>query len=743
MSAQFAQVALPLPIDDLFDYAVPAELQSTIAPGCRVEVPFGRRKKAEVGFCVSLSDSTQVPAAKIKALLGLVDTLPIVSSPILELTRWMSRYYACSWGEALEASVPGGVKKGLKGNVMHVLKLRISVVEAEGRIQELQDRYPGRARVLRLLLEADGLLTKADVGRRCQVSMAPISTLERHGLVGTEKVMVDADPLAGIDVPPHPPPKALTEDQASVLAAIRATLETRAFGVTLLHGVTGSGKTEIYLQAIATVLAEGGSAIVLIPEISLTPQTVSRFRARFDDVAILHSGLTGAQRHDQWKALREGRARVAIGPRSAIFAPVQSLRLIVVDEEHEPSYKQQSTPRYHARDVAVMRAKTEGAMVLLGTATPALETFTNTELGKYALVELPERVTERPLPPVHIIDMTTELNPHGQPVLFSRPLVMGVQRALEGGEQVILFLNRRGFSTYLHCQRCKYVHKCVRCDVSMTYHKRLDRVVCHYCLAEDRPPRRCPTCDNPSFRYTGVGTQKVEESLSTFFKGATYARMDSDTMRTPDHYDQVLRRFGSGEIQILFGTQMIAKGLDFPNVTVVGVLSADIGMHFPDFRAAERTFQLIAQVAGRAGRGSKPGRVYVQTRFAQHYAILRASQHDYAGFYQEEIKSRQELGYPPFSRLVRLLLEDEQEPRARKLAGQIKALLEPLCGEGRQVLGPVPAPIAYLRDRHRYQLLLRVRNAGELPSFRQVFSRCLALSGKTSLTIDVDPTSLL
>ncbi len=739
----FARVALPRPIDELFDYAVPDELCPGLVPGCRVEVPFGRRRKPEVGVCVALADTTEVPAGKIKSVSRVLDVRPIVSAAILELTRWMAQYYACSWGEALQASVPGGVKKGVKGRLRRVVKLACSALEAEDRIKTLQDSYPGRARVLRLLLEADAQLTRAEIGRRCKVSAAPLSTLERHGLIATEDVMMDADPLAGIDVPPHPPPAELTLAQQVVLDRVRDQLASRAFGVTMLHGVTGSGKTEIYLRAIQKVLADGGAAIVLIPEISLTPQTVARFRARFDDVAILHSGLTGAQRHDQWVALRDGHARVAIGPRSAVFAPVEALRLIVVDEEHEPSYKQQSTPRYHARDVAVMRAKAEGAMVLLGSATPALESYSNASSGKYSLVELPERVSSRAMPKVHIIDMTTELTDHGVPVLFSRPLTLGVQRAIEDGKQVILFLNRRGFSTYLHCQRCKHVHKCVRCDVSMTYHKRMDRVVCHYCLAEDRPPRRCPACDNPSFRYTGVGTQKIEEVLAQTFPGVRYARMDSDTMTTPAHYERVLRAFGAGELSILFGTQMIAKGLDFPGVTVVGVLSADIGMHFPDFRAAERTFQLIAQVAGRAGRGDAPGRVYVQTRFAEHYAILAAAQHDYAGFYSRELNSRRELGYPPFARLVRLLFEDEREERARRSASKVKQALLPYCGVGREILGPVPAPIAYLRDRHRYQLLLRVRTAGELLRLRPILGQCAAIAGQTNLTIDVDPTSLL
>ena len=738
----YARVALPIPVPRLFDYAVPPALARSLAPGCRVLVPFGRGHATQAGFVVELASASEVDPARIKPVARQLDPRPVLSAALLELARWIATYYCCSWGEALEAALPGGVAKSLVARTRQVVELAQDDLATDRLIAEKQDRHPAQARVLRLVRESGGRLSKLELARRCQTSLSPVESLLRAGALRIAVVRADVDPLDSA-LPAPAPPAALTSDQVAALARIEALLDAKAFAVALLHGVTGSGKTEVYLRAIERVLAAGGSAIVLIPEIALTPQTVSRFRARFREVAILHSALSGTQRHDQWSALERGEARVAIGPRSAVFAPVRGLALVIVDEEHEPTYKQQSVPRYHARDVAVMRAKLEGAVVVLGSATPALETHHNAACGKYERLSLPRRVMDRPLPPVKIVDMKGELGTHGQPKLFSHALAAELKDVLARREQAILLLNRRGYATHLSCPRCEHVHQCARCAVSMTYHQKLGRVVCHHCLAEAAPPFRCPACDSPRYRYSGAGTQKLEDELDTQFPGIRYARMDSDSMVTSEHYEEVLGRFGAGEVDVLLGTQMIAKGLDFPRVALVGVLAADLGMALPDFRAAERTFQLIAQVGGRAGRGDVPGRVIVQTRAPGHYAIVAAASHDYAAFVDAELGHRRAMGYPPYARLVRIVLEDPDLARVNAVAAAIRdALADGLVHEV-ELLGPAAAPIELLRDRHRVQLLLKSPSQGPLLALRARLAELGALAGSSHLAIDVDPVSMM
>ncbi|MCB1127406.1 MAG: primosomal protein N', partial [Verrucomicrobiae bacterium] len=522
--------------------------------------------------------------------------------------------------------------------------------------------------------------------------------------------------------------------------------------VFLLHGVTGSGKTEVYLQAIAHALSQGKGAIVLVPEISLTPQTIERFKARFCTgplrtlVAVLHSHLSSGERHDEWHKIREGRARIVIGARSAVFAPVEPLGLIIVDEEHEHSYKQEETPRYHARDVAVVRGQREGAAVVLGSATPSLESYHNAKRGRYHLLELTLRADNRKLPVVRVVDMRQERNRSKGPPVFSQLLRDAILHRLERHEQTILFLNRRGFSTSLQCPQCGYVAGCPNCSVALTYHRQDQRLCCHICGHQTPAPRICPQadCRNPAIRYAGIGTQRVEEALRHLFPHARVQRMDSDILQRKEDYRRILGDFRVGRIDVLLGTQMIAKGLHFPNVTLVGVIYADLSLHRADFRAAERTFQLLAQVSGRAGRGDVEGEVIVQAFTPFHPAIQYARRHDFVSFYEQEIEFRQQLDYPPCSRIALLTLKGRNEDKVKFTAEHLKReLATAVAGWPNLVIaGPAPAPLLRAETFYRHQIMLRTRHMSRLSRTLASVQQRFPLPDDLSLTIDVDPVNL-
>jgi primosomal protein N' (replication factor Y) len=518
----------------------------------------------------------------------------------------------------------------------------------------------------------------------------------------------------------------------------------------LLHGVTGSGKTEVYLQAIDHALTHGKGAIVLVPEISLTPQTVERFKARFSHgpnqtlVAVLHSHLSAGERHDEWHKIRQGRARIVIGARSAIFAPVEPLGLIIVDEEHEHTYKQEEAPRYHARDVAVVRGQREGAVVVLGSATPSLESFHNCKKGKYDLLELPDRADNAKMPLVRVVDMRqTARKEKGIPI-FSPQLKEAIQQRLERGEQTILFLNRRGYSSALECPKCGFVAECPNCSISLTYHRRDQKLACHICGHTDKVPGACPKCHNPAIRYTGLGTEKVEDILGKLFPKARLRRMDSDIMKRKEDYRRVLGEFRVGKVDILVGTQMIAKGLHFPNVTLVGIIFADMALHQPDFRAGERTFQLLTQVAGRAGRGDVEGEVFVQSFTPFHPAIQHARRHDFVGFYEQEVEFRKELSYPPFARIAMLTLKGRNEQKVQFAAEHLKRELEKITAglKGAMLLGPAPAPLLRAETFYRYQIMLRVQQMPELSRRLATLLTGLVLPDEVTASVDIDPVSL-
>jgi len=550
-------------------------------------------------------------------------------------------------------------------------------------------------------LEENGSMTLSELKERAECSESSIRTMEKHGIVKIEETEIRRDPHAGLELL-RTKPFDLMVEQRTALEQVVAMMEREKPGVVLLHGVTGSGKTEVYLQAIQHALDKGQGAIVLVPEISLTPQTVDRFRSRFGDcVAVLHSSLSEGERHDEWHRIRNGEAKIAIGARSALFSPIENPGLIVVDEEHEPTYKQDESPRYNARDVAVMRGHMENCAVVLGSATPALESFQNARDGKYELAEMLSRVDDRQMPLMRIIDMRVEAEREGKPHIFSKELVEEIYSRLNNAEQVILFLNRRGFSSSLQCRMCGYVAECTECSISMTYHKKVHKLLCHICGAEHKVPDKCPSCGDPDFKYAGMGTERIEEVLEKLCPKANIARMDSDTMRKKDSYRKVLGDFRTGKIDILVGTQMIAKGLDFPNVTLVGV-------------AAERTFQLLTQVAGRAGRGEKAGTVIVQTYSPEHPAIQAARRLDYDGFCDQDLEFRRDMSYPPFTHLVCLTFRGESEYNVRKTAEDFFQSLEKVLPAAVIHSPPVPAPLARAKGLYRYQLILRCGQTGQM-----------------------------
>jgi len=740
-------VCLPIPVPTAFTYGVPENLRDGLVPGRRVRVPFGARSMD--GWCVGFPDPADLPERapttkprETKLVEAVLDDGPLLGPAMLDLSHWIAETYACAWGEALTACVPAGVRSGASAATVLHARLAISADEAREAAAKLAEKQTKRSRVLSILLEHEGGLAVRDLVRAAHCSDSPVKTLAKHGLITIAERPVDSDPFAGAAVEP-PADVTLSEAQQVAVGALREAVDARRYEGFLLHGVTSSGKTEVYLRTIEAVVRSGRQAIVLVPEISLTPQTVARFRGWFERVAVLHSGLTDAERRRQWHRIRNGDADVVIGPRSAVFAPVPELGLIVLDEEHEGSFKQQSAPRYHARDVAIERSRRAGAVLMLGTATPSLETWWKTHEGELRLLRLPARVGAGALPKVEIIDMVREGLETKRRDLLSRRLVEVVKRTLRRKQQAILFLNRRGFSTSVYCSRCGGTLKCTRCSVSVTFHRSHGTVLCHPCGAERPMPRQCPDCGAPGLARLGAGTERLEDAVRACFPGVRFARMDSDSMHDRDAYERVLGAFRRRELDLLLGTQMIAKGLHFPRVTAVGVVSADASLLVPDFRAAERTFQLVAQVAGRAGRSDDPGIVVVQTIQPSHPSLLHAAKHDFEAFAAAESAERARFRWPPHSRLVRVVVSAKSDAAARDRAKEVaEALRGSLPPGSHDVLGPARCPIERVRGRFRWHVVLR---AADEPVQRAAVLRLRRLGQRVrgaDLTIDVDPADL-
>ena len=744
-----SRVTLDFAVRKEFDYTIPAEFAGQVAVGTRVKVPFGPR---QVLGCVTalVEDSPHTNLRPISKVLG---SQSLVTPQVLELARWIAGYYVCPVEVALKSVLPDAVRQEEPG---WRERLFVRSLPVAGEFPRLTRR---QLEVWNLIEERRGLPLQ-ELLRLTGTTSETVRRLEDKGLIEIAPQVSERDPYGQEHVLPTEP-LALNPEQARARDAIVQAMDARAAGPAtgaspktfLLHGVTGSGKTEVYLQALAAALERGQGGIVLVPEISLTPQTIERFKARFSHgplrtlVAVLHSHLSAGERHDEWHKIRQGRARIVIGARSAIFAPVENLGLIVVDEEHEHSYKQAEAPRYHARDVAVLRGQREGAVVVLGSATPSLESYFNARRGKYALLELPQRVDDQKLPLVRVVDLRQEVRRERGIPIFSQVLRDAIARRLERGEQVILFLNRRGYSTSLQCPKCGYVAGCPNCSVALTYHRQKQRLCCHICGHEEAVPAVCPNpdCRHPAIRYAGIGTQRVEDTLRRLFPVARIQRMDSDTLQRKDDYRRLLGDFRAGRIDILVGTQMIAKGLHFPNVTLVGIIYADLALHVPDFRAAERTFQLLTQVSGRAGRGDVEGEVVVQAFTPFHPAIQYARRHDFVSFYEQEIEFREQLKYPPFTRVALLTLRGRNEDKVKFTADHLRRELDRRLAEVKDlvVAGPAPAPLLRAETFYRYQLMLRTRQMSRLSPSLAALREEFPLPDDLALTVDVDPVDLM
>ncbi|VTS03924.1 replication restart helicase PriA [Tuwongella immobilis] len=740
----FAEIVFDRPVDQPYTYSVPVELEPQIAVGKRVEVPFGRGDRTTIGFCVQLSQVK--PVHPTKPILKVLDDEILLTAELLRLTRWMADYYLCSWGQVLQAVLPAGVREQAGMRTEYKLEA-IPAVELPDHIASLTPKQTAIVKFLRRQTEP---IHYREVMRQTKSTIGPINTLLSKGLV--RKVMQKVD--RELDSPgstTRVPPPVLSGDQAAVWAELEAALRNPGYQAFLLHGVTGSGKTEVYLRAIEEVIRQGKEAIVLVPEISLTPQTIERFRGRCDSIAVLHSSQTDAERGIHWRRVAAGQVQVVVGARSAIFAPTRKLGLILIDEEHETSFKQESTPRYHARDVAVMRARLENIPIVMGSATPALESWQNAQRGNYRTLSLPNRVMNLPMPPVVLVDLRHENRNNRNAGAISETLEREMRNALQAGGQVMLLLNRRGFSTYVTCPTCGYVANCENCDLALTFHKHRSTMVCHHCGYEANPISLCPKCSKLTIRYQGHGTEKLHEEIQQKFPDRIVQRMDSDTMTKPGSHERVLDAFRNGLIHILLGTQMIAKGLDFPNVTLVGVINADVGLHLPDFRSAERTFQLLAQVAGRAGRGPKGGKVLVQTYTPEHPGISLAAQHDYLRFAQEELAQRQIHQYPPFQRIARIIIRSERQEAAETFAARLSGAfreaerISVMQGEAIpvRVLGPAEAPVFRLNGFYRYHFQIQSPSPGRLHQVIREVMTVMKAPGNVEFVLDIDPYSML
>ncbi len=797
-------MSLPVPLDRAFTYSLPLTLQPRVKPGARLLVPFGIRKLT--GVVLHVHD--EAPEIPVKDALRLFDPEPVLDAELIALGKWISGYYCAPLGEVLRSMLPlaSDIRTGkiytltdigrdasrqmsidpqaedttnqliqmLAARSLSAAHIKKKIPLADRILKSLErrgwiaveavqhDRDPLRAPAAKLRIaligaEPQGKAPKAERELLAYLALHPgthnlgeIEPLIRNAsqaarsLARKRAVTLTPEPVA-IRSAPIRAPHELNGSQRNAFDLIGAGIATGKFCTFLLYGVTGSGKTEVYLNAIDAALAAGRSALMLVPEIALTPAVAGQFYARFGDrVAILHSAFSDSERADQWRRIRAGGARVVVGTRSGVFAPVRNLGLIVVDEEHDASYKQEETPRYHGRDVAIVRAQAANACVVLGSATPSLESRFNAQQGKYTLLELPDRIAERPLPTVQVIDLRQEFLETRKHAIFSRALIEAIRERLANNEQAMILLNRRGFATFVACRACGERVECVNCSVTLTYHRRDRRLLCHYCGYAEKIPSVCPKCQSEHVHFLGSGSERVEDELHGEFPEARIARLDRDTVAGKRQFEDILQNFRERNFDILVGTQMIAKGHDIPNVTLVGVVSADVGIGMPDFRAAERTFQILTQVAGRAGRGDLPGMVYMQTINPDHYAIRFAAQQDYNGFFEKELQFRRFMKYPPFAAMANILIRAAKQEDALRMSTELGRHITP-APENMRIMGPAEAPVQRLKAEFRYQMLIKSGSRKDLNLLlrkAQDFARAQKWSA-TALVIDVDPLTLL
>jgi len=761
------RVALESAADTEFDYLVPDGLWP-IEVGRRVEVPFGRGNKPEVGFCVA-SDVAADPVMargnkriRLKRVARVVDQQPLLGPDLMELARWISEYYVSPLGQVLAAMVPGAVKRGAGVRRQRCVHLVAQEAEALEGVRGTKQKQIIDVLRERQAFTAESALEMEELTAAIDCRPPTVKRLAQKLIVKiTEKKVLVALPVVPESMATEPHEVVLNEDQRRGLDQIYRQIETDRFAVTVLYGVTDSGKTELYIRAIERVLQKGRAAIVLLPEIALTAQTVQRFNARFERIAVMHSALSAGQRNVQWQKIRAGETDVVIGARSAIFAPLPNLGIVVVDEEHEPSYKQDTVPRYHGRDVAIKRAQAAGAHCILGSATPSLESLRNSQTRpSFTLVRLPKRVMNLPMPEMKLVDMRQRDMTATAQDLLSRPLANHLREILARKEQAILLLNRRGYSNFVFCPSCRHSIQCRNCDATLTFHKtkrstapietvtgkhiNFGYAICHHCQAQTLVPRKCPLCGKAMTMF-GLGSQRLEEELATKFPKARVRRVDSDSMASQDYY-HLLKDFGQGRIDILAGTQILAKGLHFPNVTLVGVISADTCLYLPDFRSNERTFQLISQVAGRAGRSQKKGTVFVQTYFPEQPTIVFALKQDFEGFVREEMKHREVCTLPPLWRLATIVMRDptydKLEIAAKKMRQRIDDMVE-RHGLQVKVRGPMPAVISRIKRFHRLQIVVQAPDAGIMGRLFGSLRAAPPIRPAVKIAIDIDPVNLL
>jgi primosomal protein N' (replication factor Y) (superfamily II helicase) len=813
MSSPFCNVALPVPLRTTFTYAVPEALREAVQPGSRVLVPFRKKSMVGVVVeLVERAPQGTIGKTRIRDIAKVLDPAPALTPKLIELAHWIAGYYLAPLGEVFRAMLPpvtelraqrqivltesgraalespglkleeaeflaklrdnNGVVSGtakfaldnaalerlrrrecieIRGTLLGRKARTQRVVAWKGDIAEAQRDTPSaqkEQRIRELLQTERGPLPLPQLLKLADVSRATIERMLRDALLESWEERIDPaeDPF---DIGYAPPAHELNEEQESALKGVRGRFELGEFGVLLLHGVTGSGKTEVYMRGVQETLARGKTAIILVPEIALTlwigRQCRAWFGARFEGVAVLHSALSDVERAREWWRVRHGQARVVVGTRSAVFAPLENLGLIIVDEEQESSYKQEETPRYHGRDVAIVRAKMEGAVAVLGSATPSLETYHHARNGKYELLTLASRVENRSLACVEIVDLRDDFKQTHQTSPISSALHAAIQECLTQKTQALVLINRRGYSWSVLCRSCGASVQCVNCSISMTYHKHRNRMECHYCGSIQPAPKLCPKCQSKYVYFFGEGSEQLEEKLRREFPGARIARLDRDTARTKRQYQETLGAFADGALDILVGTQMLAKGHDFQRVTLVGVVSADSSLSLPDFRAAERTFQLLTQVAGRAGRGELPGRVLIQTFYPEHYAIQDAVRQDYAAFFERELHFRRMMAYPPFTSLANVIVRDTSLEKAIRWSRQLSEYFSPYDGKGARILGPATAPLARLKKEHRFQFLLKSLKRSVLTRLLGgAMDYCVAKEiPQTAVLVDVDPLSLL
>lgn len=757
-----ARVVFSEPPFGPYDYLIPDDLRSQVQLGCRLAVPLGRGGRQMMAWCIDITHSrASTPALssngsgpvsaappiwdphRLRPILSIVDTDVLLSRSLLQLASWISEYYVAPLGQVIETIIPAGVRAGAGTRPISYYSL---ATPQRDTWESLRLSAQQRA-VMEYLARFDVPVPGHQILQQAEVGSSPLASLVKRGLLQVEVRRMHTQEFV---VAPEEREQSLqlNTQQRLCLTRIMDAIESQSSQPILLHGVTGSGKTEVYLQAIEAVIASGRQAIVLVPEISLTPQTRQRFRRRFQRIAVLHSQLTDPQRHWYWQQIAAGKVDVVIGTRSAIFAPTPHLGLVIIDEEHDGSFKQDKSPRYHARDVAAERCRHAKVPLVLGSATPAIETYQAAKAGRSLYLSLPDRVESRPLPAVSVVDMRIAESIGKSGRSLSRQLRQAMQETLNDGGQIILLLNRRGFSTCIQCPSCGEVVKCRDCDIALTHHRDTDIAVCHFCDYQIPAPNTCPACRYEGIKFSGLGTQKLEAEVRRQFPNATLLRMDTDTMRKPGAHEAALHSFRQGDVSILLGTQMIAKGLDFPNVTLVGVVNADTGLHMPDFRARERVFGLVTQVAGRTGRGPKGGRVIVQTLNPDDPAIAAAAHHNYLAFAQEELQTRAKLGYPPFRRLTRVVVRSGSEKQAEEasmaLADAIQnsfaTEVEPASF---QIIGPAPAPVTKLRGYYRFHFLVIAPSTTNVGQKIHAATKHVVLPSEIQWIVDIDALDMM